>query len=61
MISIPIDLYVIRQSLCFSLSLFLFLRLDFFQEDQLFIILEFEFGGTDLENSNGTVHTHQVT
>lgn len=28
---------------------------DFFQKDQLFIILEFEFGGSDLENSNGTV------
>lgn len=30
---------------------------DFFQKDQLFIILEFEFGGVDLENSNGTVST----
>ncbi|KAA8594828.1 hypothetical protein FQN60_011963 [Etheostoma spectabile] len=29
-------------------------RPDFFEKDQLFIILEFEFGGMDLENSNGT-------
>lgn len=29
---------------------------DFFQKDQIFIILEFEFGGVDLENSNGTVN-----
>ncbi|XP_042249682.1 uncharacterized protein haspin isoform X1 [Thunnus maccoyii] len=44
-------------------------RPDFFQQDQLFIILEFEFGGTDLENSNGTLASlgvaksilHQVT
>uniref|UniRef100_A0AAY5K8T0 Serine/threonine-protein kinase haspin n=1 Tax=Esox lucius TaxID=8010 RepID=A0AAY5K8T0_ESOLU len=28
-------------------------RPDFFSEDQLFLILEFEFGGSDLENSNG--------
>lgn len=28
---------------------------DFFENDQIFIILEFEFGGADLENSNGTV------
>ncbi|XP_075891787.1 serine/threonine-protein kinase haspin-like [Nelusetta ayraudi] len=28
---------------------------DFFQKDQIFIILEFEFGGVDLENSNGTL------
>lgn len=28
---------------------------DFFEKNQLFIILEFEFGGADLENSNGTV------
>lgn len=28
---------------------------DFFENDQLFLILEFEFGGVDLENSNGTV------
>lgn len=33
------------------------LCLDFFKKDQLFIILEFEFGGIDLENSNGTVST----
>ncbi|XP_061881973.1 uncharacterized protein haspin [Entelurus aequoreus] len=44
-------------------------RPDFFQKDQLFIILEFEFGGVDLENSNGTLSSlavaksvlHQVT
>ncbi|CAK6972198.1 uncharacterized protein haspin isoform X1 [Scomber scombrus] len=44
-------------------------RPDFFQHDQLFIILEFEFGGADLENSNGTLASlvvaksilHQVT
>ncbi|XP_075901777.1 uncharacterized protein haspin isoform X2 [Nelusetta ayraudi] len=30
-------------------------RPDFFQKDQIFIILEFEFGGVDLENSNGTL------
>ncbi|XP_038146246.1 serine/threonine-protein kinase haspin [Cyprinodon tularosa] len=44
-------------------------RPDFFEKDQLFIILEFEFGGTDLENSNGTLASlavaksvlHQVT
>ncbi|KAM9314923.1 uncharacterized protein haspin [Pholidichthys leucotaenia] len=44
-------------------------RPDFFGKDQLFIILEFEFGGTDLENSNGTLTSlgvaksilHQVT
>uniref|UniRef100_A0A671X6C2 Serine/threonine-protein kinase haspin n=1 Tax=Sparus aurata TaxID=8175 RepID=A0A671X6C2_SPAAU len=44
-------------------------RPDFFQKDQLFIILEFEFGGMDLENSNGTLTSlgvaksilHQVT
>lgn len=29
---------------------------DFFQKDQIFIILEFEFGGVDLENSDGTVN-----
>ncbi|TKS68159.1 Serine/threonine-protein kinase haspin [Collichthys lucidus] len=29
-------------------------RPDFFAKDQFFIILEFEFGGVDLENSNGT-------
>ena len=28
---------------------------DFFEEDQLFLILEFEFGGSDLENSDGQV------
>ncbi|KAJ8000444.1 hypothetical protein DPEC_G00180190 [Dallia pectoralis] len=28
-------------------------RPDFFSEEQLFLILEFEFGGSDLENSNG--------
>ncbi|XP_018551377.1 LOW QUALITY PROTEIN: uncharacterized protein haspin [Lates calcarifer] len=44
-------------------------RPDFFEKDQLFIILEFEFGGIDLENSNGTLASlgvaksilHQVT
>ncbi|XP_014887802.1 uncharacterized protein haspin isoform X1 [Poecilia latipinna] len=44
-------------------------RPDFFEKDQLFIILEFEFGGVDLENSNGTLASfvvaksvlHQVT
>ncbi|XP_061772221.1 uncharacterized protein haspin [Nerophis ophidion] len=44
-------------------------RPDFFKKDQLFIILEFEFGGVDLENSNGTLSSlavaksilHQVT
>ncbi|XP_034713945.1 serine/threonine-protein kinase haspin isoform X1 [Etheostoma cragini] len=44
-------------------------RPDFFEKDQLFIILEFEFGGVDLENSNGTLTSlgvaksilHQVT
>ncbi|TNN69351.1 Serine/threonine-protein kinase haspin [Liparis tanakae] len=44
-------------------------RPDFFNADQLFIILEFEFGGADLENSNGTLTSltvaksilHQVT
>lgn len=44
-------------------------RPDFFETDQLFIILEFEFGGSDLENSNGTLASlgaaksilHQVT
>ncbi|XP_074486194.1 uncharacterized protein haspin isoform X2 [Sebastes fasciatus] len=44
-------------------------RPDFFEKDQLFIILEFEFGGVDLENSNGTLMSlgvakgilHQVT
>ncbi|XP_070999989.1 uncharacterized protein [Oncorhynchus clarkii lewisi] len=30
-------------------------RPDFFNEEQLFLILEFEFGGSDLENSNGQV------
>lgn len=34
---------------------FFLLLTDFFENDQLFIILEFEFGGADLENSNGTV------
>ncbi|XP_056266190.1 uncharacterized protein haspin isoform X2 [Pseudoliparis swirei] len=44
-------------------------RPDFFNADQFFIILEFEFGGADLENSNGTLPSltvaksilHQVT
>uniref|UniRef100_A0AAV2LIR1 Serine/threonine-protein kinase haspin n=1 Tax=Knipowitschia caucasica TaxID=637954 RepID=A0AAV2LIR1_KNICA len=44
-------------------------RPDFFGDNQLFIILEFEFGGTDLENSNGVLPSiiaakgilHQVT
>ncbi|XP_070298771.1 serine/threonine-protein kinase haspin [Salvelinus sp. IW2-2015] len=42
---------------------------DFFSEEQLFLILEFEFGGSDLENSNGQLASvlvaksilHQVT
>lgn len=33
---------------------------DFFQKDQIFIILEFEFGGVDLENSDGTVNRLKV-
>ncbi|XP_076026351.1 uncharacterized protein haspin [Genypterus blacodes] len=44
-------------------------RPDFFLKEQVFIILEFEFGGVDLENSNGTLSSllvaksvlHQVT
>ncbi|XP_061627146.1 uncharacterized protein haspin isoform X3 [Phyllopteryx taeniolatus] len=44
-------------------------RPDFFENDQLFIILEFEFGGVDLESSNRTLSSlvvaksilHQVT
>ncbi|KAG7458739.1 hypothetical protein MATL_G00223850 [Megalops atlanticus] len=44
-------------------------RPDFFEEDQLFLILEFEFGGSDLENMNGKLSSlalvksilHQVT
>ncbi|XP_069553603.1 uncharacterized protein haspin [Brachyistius frenatus] len=44
-------------------------RPDFFEKDQIFIILEFEFGGSDLENSNGKLSSlvvaksilHQVT
>ncbi|XP_077380736.1 uncharacterized protein haspin isoform X2 [Festucalex cinctus] len=44
-------------------------RPDLFENDQLFLILEFEFGGVDLENSNGTLSSvlvaksilHQVT
>ncbi|KAM4603370.1 serine/threonine-protein kinase haspin [Polymixia lowei] len=44
-------------------------RPDFFEKDQLFLILEFEFGGSDLENSNGTLASlvvakgilHQIT
>uniref|UniRef100_A0A672FK51 Serine/threonine-protein kinase haspin n=1 Tax=Salarias fasciatus TaxID=181472 RepID=A0A672FK51_SALFA len=44
-------------------------RPDFFEEDQFFLILEFEFGGVDLENSNGKLASlvvaksvlHQVT
>ncbi|XP_045567158.1 serine/threonine-protein kinase haspin-like [Salmo salar] len=44
-------------------------RPDFFSEEQLFLILEFEFGGSDLENSNGQLASvmvaqsilHQVT
>ncbi|XP_040042688.2 uncharacterized protein haspin [Gasterosteus aculeatus] len=44
-------------------------RPDFFEKHQLFIILEFEFGGVNLENSNGTLTSllvaksilHQVT
>lgn len=35
------------------------LCIDFFTKQQLFIILEFEFGGVDLENSNGMVCTDQ--
>ncbi|KAF7662569.1 hypothetical protein LDENG_00233220 [Lucifuga dentata] len=44
-------------------------RPDFFEKEQLFLILEFEFGGGDLENSNGMLSSlvvaksilHQVT
>ncbi|CAL8356122.1 unnamed protein product [Boreogadus saida] len=44
-------------------------RPDFFEPQQLFLILEFEFGGSDLENCNGTLSSlsvaksilHQVT
>ncbi|XP_071264581.1 uncharacterized protein haspin isoform X2 [Salvelinus alpinus] len=44
-------------------------RPDFFSEEQMFLILEFEFGGSDLENSNGQLASvlvaksilHQVT
>ncbi|KAM9398402.1 uncharacterized protein haspin isoform 1-T2 [Salvelinus alpinus] len=44
-------------------------RPDFFSEEQMFLILEFEFGGRDLENSNGQLASvlvaksilHQVT
>nr|XP_046193448.1 uncharacterized protein LOC124022809 [Oncorhynchus gorbuscha] len=44
-------------------------RPDFFNDEQLFLILEFEFGGRDLENSNGQLASvmvsksilHQVT
>ncbi|XP_064817024.1 uncharacterized protein LOC135533680 [Oncorhynchus masou masou] len=44
-------------------------RPDFFNDEQLFLILEFEFGGSDLENSNGQLASvmvsksilHQVT
>ncbi|KAK1792709.1 hypothetical protein P4O66_012632, partial [Electrophorus voltai] len=44
-------------------------RPDFFSEEQLFLILEFEFGGSDLENMNGKLSSmtqaksilHQVT
>uniref|UniRef100_UPI003AACD941 serine/threonine-protein kinase haspin n=1 Tax=Centroberyx gerrardi TaxID=166262 RepID=UPI003AACD941 len=44
-------------------------RPDFFEKEQLFLILEFEFGGSDLENCNGTLTSlvvaksilHQVT
>ncbi|RVE76278.1 hypothetical protein OJAV_G00006670 [Oryzias javanicus] len=44
-------------------------RPDLFTKEQLFLILEFEFGGVDLENSNGTLASlrvaksilHQVT
>lgn len=39
----------------FCVTLFRCRCLDFFENDQLFIILEFEFGGVDLENSNGKV------
>lgn len=33
---------------------------DFFDDEQLFLILEFEFGGSDLENINGKVLTHRT-
>uniref|UniRef100_A0A8C2DIM6 Serine/threonine-protein kinase haspin n=1 Tax=Cyprinus carpio TaxID=7962 RepID=A0A8C2DIM6_CYPCA len=44
-------------------------RPDFFDDEQLFLILEFEFGGSDLENMNGKLSSmvqaksvlHQVT
>ncbi|XP_051801352.1 serine/threonine-protein kinase haspin, partial [Acanthochromis polyacanthus] len=50
-------------------SLLLRRESDFFKKDQLFVILEFDFGGVDLENSNGTFASlrvaksilHQVT
>lgn len=34
---------------------------DFFGVEQLFLILEFEFGGSDLENMNGKVHAGGFT
>ena len=34
---------------------------DVFEEEQLFLILEFEFGGSDLENSNGKVNALKTT
>ncbi|KAG1925059.1 serine/threonine-protein kinase haspin [Pimephales promelas] len=34
-------------------------RPDFFDDEQLFLILEFEFGGSDLENINGKVLAHR--
>lgn len=43
----------------FSNTPFLCFLVDFFEKDQTFLILEFEFGGVDLENSNGTVCTCQ--
>lgn len=35
--------------------------IDFFGKEQLFLILEFEFGGSDLESMNGKVHAAAFT
>lgn len=44
----------------FSCRFFPLCSIDLFENDQLFLILEFEFGGVDLENSNGTVFALQT-